>query len=510
MSPLNNIFVRLESNQFNPLSYIDNYFKEKNEFLLLFKDSKIAFCCGAIERLLDFKSNDLIEKSFANFLTPQDNLNLIQLIRQANTQEICLSNSFFSVITKNSGVKKFKASGLLNNFNLEEDQFDGYLAFSSADLLYNFNMTRSFYETIVDNSPNAIAINSLNGNFIYVNNEFVKMTGYSKEEIIGQKPNILKSDYHDNKYYSEMWNTLLSGKIWRGEFYNKRKDGSLYWEYQSIAPILDDKNDIIFFISIKQDITEKKENEIKLKEYEAKLKKIISEKDKLIAILSHDLRNPIAGAMSLSEILEKDIDNLTIEEIAAAAREINKSLKNIFDLLKTLLDWAYAQLENPEDTAIYFNVREQVISALQLISIALKNKKMTCEVNIDKKAELCFNLNSFKIILNNLLSNAYKFSYENSVVIINFWTDENFSYLSVENLGAEFPAEKISQIYQEGKTYSSLGSNKEEGKGLGLMLVKQLVEKNNASLSIESFNANGNLFKTIVKISFPLKTENFY
>ena len=88
-------------------------------------------------------------------------------------------------------------------------------------------------------------ITDLTGKIEYVNQQFSTITGYSYEEAIGCNPRILNSGVHPKEFYSSMWNTILSGKTWNGEIYNKRKDGSLFWEAATIAPILNDKNEII-------------------------------------------------------------------------------------------------------------------------------------------------------------------------------------------------------------------------------------------------------------------------
>ena len=111
----------------------------------------------------------------------------------------------------------------------------------------------------VEQSANAVITTDPQGRIEYANSRFEELTGYSIEEALGQNPRILKSGAHDKAYYRELWETIRSGHIWRGEFYNKRKDGRLYWEQATIAPVLDESGQITNFIAIKEDITEHKQ-----------------------------------------------------------------------------------------------------------------------------------------------------------------------------------------------------------------------------------------------------------
>ena len=110
-------------------------------------------------------------------------------------------------------------------------------------------------------SPAPVIITDMKGNIEYVNPAFSKITGYSQEEALGQNPRIIKSNMHTEDFYKNMWNELLSGKVWRGEICNQKKDGSLYWESAIISPVKDSQNETVNYIAVKQDISELKRNE---------------------------------------------------------------------------------------------------------------------------------------------------------------------------------------------------------------------------------------------------------
>jgi PAS domain S-box-containing protein len=113
----------------------------------------------------------------------------------------------------------------------------------------------------VEHSPVTVMITDKKGTIEYVNPSFSEVTGYSAKEAIGQNPRILKSGNHPGSFYKELWDTILSGKTWRGEFLNRKKNDEEFWESTSISAIKNDEGDITHFVAVKQDITERKHME---------------------------------------------------------------------------------------------------------------------------------------------------------------------------------------------------------------------------------------------------------
>ena len=113
----------------------------------------------------------------------------------------------------------------------------------------------------LESAANAIFIVDREGRITWVNPAFTRLTGYTLEEVLGQTPRLLQSGKHDQAFYKNLWDTILSGQIWHGEIINRRKDGSLYTEDQTITPVRDEHGEISHFIAIKQDITERKQAE---------------------------------------------------------------------------------------------------------------------------------------------------------------------------------------------------------------------------------------------------------
>jgi PAS domain S-box-containing protein len=125
----------------------------------------------------------------------------------------------------------------------------------------------------VELSGNSILVTNAKGDIVFVNDSLLEHTGYSREELIGRNPRIFKSEHFPPDYYKEMWETLMSGKEWNGEFLNKRKDGTLYWEFARICPVCDDDG-ITYYVGVKENITRVKELEERLVELSQRIDQI--------------------------------------------------------------------------------------------------------------------------------------------------------------------------------------------------------------------------------------------
>jgi two-component system cell cycle sensor histidine kinase/response regulator CckA len=140
----------------------------------------------------------------------------------------------------------------------------------------------------VEHSPASVVITDLKGNIEYVNPTFSRVTGYTREEAIGQNPRILKSGESPPEAYRAMWDAITHGQDWHGEFHNKRKDGTLYWEFASISPIVDASGRTTHFVAIKEDITARKEAEAALARSELYYRSLIEHALDLTAVLAPD------------------------------------------------------------------------------------------------------------------------------------------------------------------------------------------------------------------------------
>ncbi|MCA9953106.1 MAG: GAF domain-containing protein [Ardenticatenaceae bacterium] len=134
------------------------------------------------------------------------------------------------------------------------------------------SLDTALYQALVDQTADHVLVTDTEGTILYVNPAFERLTGYTKEEVLGKTPRILKSGTHNRAFYKEMWQTMLAGEAFRGTTVNRRKDGSYYYEDKVITPIKDADGNITHFISIGQDVTERKKAEEALSAREVDLR----------------------------------------------------------------------------------------------------------------------------------------------------------------------------------------------------------------------------------------------
>ncbi len=160
----------------------------------------------------------------------------------------------------------------------------------------------------VDQSANAILITDKEGKIEYINPKFIEITGYHYAEVAGKKPSILKSGRHDDPYYQNLWETISSGKEWRGKIHNKRKNGTLYWEQASIAPIFNTRGQITHYVAVKEDITAQVEAE-------ERLQSIVKARTHELAIANSQLERRAGEFNILYQVMKSATLSVHLDEI---------------------------------------------------------------------------------------------------------------------------------------------------------------------------------------------------
>jgi PAS domain S-box-containing protein len=346
----------------------------------------------------------------------------------------------------------------------------------------------------VEQSPVAIVITNTMGKIEYINPKFIETTGYTAEEILGQNSRILKSGHTSSEEYKHLWQTISSGNEWFGEFHNKKKDGTMYWESASISPIINSQGITTHFIAIKEDITDRKLIEQQL--IEAKEKAEESDRLKLafLANMSHEIRTPMNGILGFTELLK---DKSLAQDVQQEyIKIIEKSGKRMLNIINDIISISKVESGQIEVTSSETNVNEQIEYLHTFFKPEASQKKIKLKLlkKLDSKHTFIHtDREKLYAILTNLIKNAIKFTNEG---FIEFGCEKKGNYLEFfvkdSGLGISDSQKKI--IFERFRQANDVAGRTHEGSGLGLAISKAYVEMLGGKIWVESKESEGSAF----------------
>ncbi|RXQ96790.1 PAS domain S-box protein [Ancylomarina salipaludis] len=344
---------------------------------------------------------------------------------------------------------------------------------------------------VVEQSPVAIMMTDISGNISYCNAKLCEYTGYSVDEMIGQNPSILKSGKFSKKTYSKIWRTILSGRKWKGEFYNKKKDGSFYWESATIAPIKNAKNEIVNFIKMGEDITERKRLENQLLQSKLKAEESDMLKSLFLANLSHELRTPLNGIMGFTNLmLSDDISDKERKEYGAFVESSGNQLLTMMDGILKL-----SVIEAGEMSVKYssFRVNDLLNEIVNYYAKDIANKKLNLHWDCDCQSLVRSDKKRIRQVFDILIQNAIKFT-EKGGIVLAAECNNNMLVLSVKDTGIGIAAENHTKVFERFRQVDDYSTREFGGTGLGLALSKEIVTLLGGEIWIESEVGKGAKF----------------
>ena len=355
----------------------------------------------------------------------------------------------------------------------------------------------------VEESPSAVLVTDATGCIEHVNRRFTELTGYSEQDVVGRFPTLLKSGVHDTAFYAQLWNTISSGETWVGELCNRKKNGELYWESASIAPVRDERGEITHFVGVKTDITSEKKTHAELARAKETAEAASRAKSEFLANMSHEIRTPMNAIIGTGELLRRtDLDATQMEYCA----RVDTAARRLLHLLNGILEFSKAESERIEledDEMVLGELVEQVVS-LHAAQASQKGLELRSSIEVGTPQRLMGDSLRLSQILSNLLSNAIKFTLAGRVML-SIRADGALSETvrleaTVRDTGIGMTSEQLHRLFEPFTQADSSTTRRYGGTGLGLAISRKLVRLMGGELTVESKANEGSLFRFHVSL----------
>ncbi len=398
-----------------------------------------------------------------------------------------------------NAIRGFEENVELENLPIGANDETGVLArsFHNMQILKNFKDAQVKVHQYALDQHAIVSATNIKGEIIFVNSKFEEISGFTKQELMGQNHRILNSGVHENEFFEQMYKKLKHGQVWNGEICNQAKNGSHYWVDATIVPLINETGKPHQYIAIRTDITEKKKWEQQLVKAIDESESATHAKSEFFASMSHEIRTPMNGVLGMLGLMMRTELTRQQKHYATLARSSADSLLAIID---DILDLSKIEAGKIELEILDFNLREQLGIFAEAMAYRAQDKglEMVLDVTGIEHSMVKGDPVRLRQILNNLVGNAIKFTQKGEIsVIASLQADGNDEWIfncEVSDTGMGIPDDKVGSLFDSYSQVDSSTTRKFGGTGLGLAIVKQLSKLMNGKVEVKSEFGKGSQF----------------
>jgi two-component system, sensor histidine kinase and response regulator len=356
---------------------------------------------------------------------------------------------------------------------------------------------RNLLRNLIDNMPDRIYAKDLNSRFIICNEALANRMGKTRvEAVIGKSDfDFLPHDLAEQFFQNEQEIIRTGQPLINHEESRGMIDGFPRWNLTTKVPLRDRANNIIGIVGMGRDITDRKiaEEEIQLKN--ELLQTINAEKDKFFSILAHDLKGPLSAFLDATQILTEEIHKMSLDEIKDITISMKESASSIYGLLENLLEWSRLKRGRMEFSPERLFVKRKITDCTEILKESARKKDISLNFSVPDDLEVIADSHMFETIIRNLVSNAIKFTPKSGAIFISSTKrPDNSTEIAVRDTGIGMSKELIGRLFMLNEKTNRSGTDGEPSTGLGLLLCKEFIEKQNGKIWVESEVGKGSTF----------------
>lgn len=344
------------------------------------------------------------------------------------------------------------------------------------------------FRALSENSQDCITRYDQQLRYDYINKAGLEIRGLPLDQIIGKTHREI-GIYDDSQcemFENTIESVFVSKQPQNIQYSLEGPDGNVYYDWR-LFPEFNSENEVSSVLGVARNITELKQSEIDLLQLNV-------DKDRFISILGHDLKSPLYTLHSYGELLEENIQNYKEDEIKSILSEINKSTRISYQLIEEILTWTKAQSGKIPFNPQQFLFKDICRNILEILGPNASAKNIQINCLAADKLSIVADVDMFKTIMRNLVSNAIKFSHSGGVIRINSEESPEYLTLSISDDGVGIAPDDLVKLFNISKVHSTKGTSDEKGTGLGLLLCKEFVEKHGGKIWVNSEAGKGSTF----------------